>query len=176
MEKKDKKSESGATRVNKTRLIKEVARELREKTGSRPRPQDICRACAARGVNVSSPQVSQALAGTDLAFRQKRGADKPPSGREEFTQRIFPDPAAAIGLISIDDLIAARKYVLQVGTLEKATAALVAFRQFGSGEAKTGPREDVSSTRADVSSEGAGHDRSPSDHDAGVAPEMRKVV
>jgi len=167
MEKKDKKLESGATRVNKTSVIREVARELREKTGSRPRPQDICRACAARGVNVSSPQVSQALAGTDLAFRQKRGADKP--------QRTFTDPATAFGLISIDDLIAARNYVLQVGTLEKATAALVAFRQFGSGEAKTGPRADVSSTRADVSSEGAGHDRSPPDHDAG-APEMRKVV
>jgi hypothetical protein len=163
MMKKAKNPKSDASRVNKTQKIREAARKLLEKTGSRPRPKDIIRELEGEKIAVTSPQVSQALAGTDLAFRQKRAIRK--------TQADFPDPSTAIGLVSVDDLIAARDYVLTVGTLDKAIAALVAFRQFRSGEAKTAPRS-LSNAVDGISSEGRGNDRSPEDN-ATVVSEMR---
>jgi hypothetical protein len=164
MMKKAKNPKSDVSRVNKTQKIREAARKLLEKTGSRPRPKDIISELEGDEIAVTSPQVSQALAGTDLAFRQKRAIRK--------TQADFPDPATAIGLVSVDDLIAARDYVLKVGALKKAMAALVALRQFG-GEAKADDRA-LGDAGEGVSSEASGRDRSPPDDTKG--PAWRKAV
>lgn len=129
MAEKPRKSDSRKEKVNKTKEIKRVAEELFKNTGSRPRPRDIVRELEDQGISVTSPQVSQALAGTDLAFRQKRGARK--------TQVDFSDPSAAMRIASFDDVAAAREYVRKVGTLEKARAALTVLAQFRSGEANS---------------------------------------
>lgn len=156
MMKKAKNPKSDVSGVNKTQKIREAARKLLEKTGSRPRPKDIITELEGEKIAVTSPQVSQALSGTDLAFRQKRATRK--------ARPDFPDLSTAIGLVSVDDLIAARDYVLKVGTLDQAVAALVAFRQFRKGEAKTGARP-VSDVGEIVSLEEP--DRSPPDDTAG---------
>ena len=163
MMKKAKNPKSDVSGVNKTQKIREAARKLLEKTGSRPRPKDIITELEGEKIAVSSPQISQALSGTDLAFRQKRATRK--------TRPDFPDLSTAIGLVSVDDLIAARDYVLKVGTLDKAIAAIVAFRQFRGDEAKTAP-QPVSDVGEIVSLEGRDTDRSPSD-DGTKGSEMR---
>ena len=132
-ENKNRPSRARLGRLNKTLLIKQVARELRDKTESRSRPRDICRTLSSMGVNVSSPQVSQALAGTDLAWRQKlRATQAEPSGLCDPFE--VPSFESAIAQIGLDDLIFARDYVLKVGTLEKAVSALVVFKQLKKGE------------------------------------------
>jgi uncharacterized protein YhaN len=127
MAEKPRKSDSRKEKVNKTKEIKRVAEELFKNTGSRPRPREIVKELKDQKVVVTSPQVSQALSGTVLAFRQKRRARK--------TEVDFSDPSAAMTIASFDDVVAAREYVQKVGTLEKARAALTVLAQFRDGEA-----------------------------------------
>ena len=65
MTKKAKNPKSDVSRVNKTQKIRDVAQKLLEKNGSRPRPRDIIAELEGEKIVVTSPQVSQALAGTD---------------------------------------------------------------------------------------------------------------
>ena len=85
---------------------------------------------------------------------------------------MFPEPTLALGQVSIEDVIKARNFVADVGTIEKAMAALVALKQFG-GEAKAGDRA-LGDAGEGASSEASGRDRSPPDDTKG--PTWRKVV
>jgi|688.fasta_scaffold151684_2 hypothetical protein len=151
-----------AVPVNKTLEIRKVARQM-VAVGKPPRPIEIVAQLKARGIDITSAHVSTALANTDFAFRRNRPDWERP-------QVVFPDPTLALGQVSIDDVIKARKFVVDLGTIEKAMAALVALKQFG-GEAKTGPRP-VSDVGEIVSLEEP--DRSPPDDTKGRR--MRKVV
>lgn len=106
-------------RLNKTALIRKTAQELQTKMPL-VRPRDIVKALEKQGVDVTSPQVSMALRGTNLAYRQKRTY----AGRP---QRNLSQRAADV---SVDDVLKAREFVRQIGSVEKADAALFAYRQF----------------------------------------------
>ncbi|MEI7927366.1 MAG: hypothetical protein WCH40_02370 [Verrucomicrobiales bacterium] len=114
--------------VNKTAEIRKAARALVLK-GMPPRPMDIKARLKKSGIEVTSPQVSTALAGTEFAFRRNR---------EEWARprSLFPEPTLALSQVSIDDVLEARKFVERLGSLEKAMAALVALGQFGGGASK----------------------------------------
>ena len=141
----------GCEPVNKTAEIRKAARALVLK-GMPPRPMDIVAKLKKAGIEVTSAQVSTALADTEFAFRRNREEwDRPRS--------LLPEPTLALSQVSIEDVLEARKFVERIGSLEKAMAALVALGQFG-GEAKTAPRH-VSDVGENVSSEGSGNDSSP---------------
>ena len=112
-----------AVPVNKTLEIRRVARQM-VAAGKPPRPIEIVARLEASGIDVTSAQVSTALANTNFAFRRNRTDWEGP-------QVIFPDPSVAFGQVSIDDVYKAREFVRSMGSLEKAMAALVALGQFG---------------------------------------------
>jgi len=114
--------------VNKTAEIRKAARALVLK-GMPPRPMDIKARLKKSGIEVTSPQVSTALAGTEFAFRRNREERARP-------RSLFPEPTLALSQVSIDDVLEARKFVERLGSLEKAMAALVALGQFGGGASK----------------------------------------
>ena len=146
--------------VNKAAEIRRVASVLVFQ-GKLPRPKAIREHLGRKGIVVTSQQVSMALASTEFAYR-----------RNQIDQRrppvLFPDPTLALGQVSIDDVIKAKKFVADLGTIEKAKAALVAFVQFG-GEAKTDSRA-VSDVGEIVCLEEP--DQNPSDDDT-TRSEMR---
>ena len=127
--------------LNKTREIREMARALAE-TGEAVRPRDVVKALQARKIDVSSPQVSAALKGTGLAVRQKRrylgrGLQRPPLR--------FTGPS-----VSIDDLLKARDYVERIGSVEKAVAALLAYRNFDDQKASQPQPEPTAGSQLDA--------------------------
>ncbi len=129
-----------AVPVNKTLEIRRVARQM-VAAGKPPRPVEIVARLEASGIDVTSAQVSTALANTDFAFRRNRTDWEGP-------QVIFPDPSVAFGQVSIDDVYKAQEFVRLIGSLEKAMAALVALGQFG-GEQATATEQTKSQTAAD---------------------------
>lgn len=117
--------------TSKSEAIRAIARDMVAK-GQPPRPKEIIAALRNLGITVLSSQVTTALRDTDFALRQFRvDWERPPV--------LFPEPALALSLVSLDDVFKAKKFVADLGGIEKAKAALVALVQFG-GEAKTGPR------------------------------------
>jgi hypothetical protein len=120
----------GATPVSKTAEIRKVAKRLVAQ-GKPPRPKDIVLILERAGITVTGAQVSTALANTEFAFRRNRdGWERP--------QVLFPEPALAFQLVGLEDVQMAKEFVDQIGSLEKAMAALVALQQFGGGK----PRVD----------------------------------
>jgi hypothetical protein len=114
---------------NKSLEIRRAARELVSE-GKPPRPRDIIDRLKSKGIEVLSSQVSTALRGTDLALRKTR------PGRTF----ILPDPAHALRQVSVDDILKARKFAEEMGTLEKAAASIVALGQFGGSITPKTPR------------------------------------
>ncbi len=121
--------------VNKASEIRREARGL-VLQGRAPRPIDIIARLKKREIEVTSAQVSTALAGTDFAYRRNQ---------EEWArpQSPFPEPALAFQLVGLEDVQKAKAFVEDLGSLEMAMAALVAFGQFGGGQARAGTRERV---------------------------------
>jgi hypothetical protein len=116
----------GRRQVNKTWEIRAEAKKMIE-GGRLPRPLEIIDSLAARGITVSSGQVSLALQGTGMSLRDQKA-------RLYGVHGIVPDPRAAIGAVSLDDVIRAREYIKAMGSVERAIAAIIAFREFGGGK------------------------------------------
>jgi hypothetical protein len=128
--------EQGAGRAaSKSDAIRQMAREMVLK-GQPPRPRDIVAALREQGIEVLSSQVSTALRETEFALRQLRvDWERPPV--------LFPEPAMAFQLVGLEDVQKAKKFVLEIGSLEKAMAALVAFKQFGGEQVAATERTDA---------------------------------
>lgn len=126
-------------KVNKTEAIRSMASKLAA-NGSRPRPIEVVEALKKKGIHVVGSQVSMALKGTGMEFRPA-----PRRGPAELEG--FPDLDTAVGQVGLDDLLAAREFVQRIGSLEKAMAALVAFKQFG-GEQSAATEQTKSQTAA----------------------------
>lgn len=142
--------------VNKAAEIRRVA-SLLVSQGKLPRPKAIREHLGRKGIVVTSQQVSMALANTEFAYRRNQIDQRQPPV-------LFPEPALALSMVSIDDVFKARKFVADLGGIEKAKAALVALVQFGGGEAKTA-LPALSNAVEGVSSEGRGNDRDPENND-----------
>ena len=147
--------------TSKSEAIRAIARDMVSK-GQPPRPKEIIASLRKKGIIVLSSQVTTALRDTEFALRQFRvDWERPPV--------VFPEPALALSLVSIDDVSKAKKFVADLGGIEKAKAALVALVQFG-GESKT-ISGSSSNAGEGVSSESSSNDRNPED-DATEGSEM----
>lgn len=95
--------------------IRDAARKLIFK-GKPPRPIEILEILEAKGITVSSSQVSAVLRGTELAFRQSRSnwENMPP----------------ATSMPPLEDLFKAQDFVRNMGSLETAMNALSVFSLF----------------------------------------------
>jgi hypothetical protein len=126
--------------VNKTAAIRRVA-ALLVAQGKPPRPIIIKETLKAEGIEVSSAQVSMALTDTEFAYRRNTAS-------QIRTSVMFPEPALAFQLVGLEDVQKAKKFVAEIGSLEKAMAALVALGQFG-GEQAAVTEQTKSQTAAD---------------------------
>ena len=105
--------------VNKSEEIRKVASAMKAKN-EKPRPVKIIELLKKQGIEVSSPQVSMVLKkmGFRPRKRAKAGVVKPTS--------VMP---SRNGLVTVEDLIAAKKVVSQFGSADKAIAAIQALKQ-----------------------------------------------
>lgn len=121
--KKGRKKKAAATKTapkatgergEKAEAIRAAARSI----GGKVRPRDVIAMLKDQGIEVSSAQVSTTL--RKMGMRKTKRGRKP--GRPAASAR-----AAHSGSISIDDLIAAKKLVEQLGSVEAASQALSAL-------------------------------------------------
>jgi hypothetical protein len=107
------------SKLNKSDEIRKLAKELLER-GAKPRPVTIIDTLKARGIEVSSPQVSMVLkkAGVERRPRKSKTSAAPTtktssvSGGESFT---------------VHQLLAAKKFVEMIGSAKQAMAVLDAL-------------------------------------------------
>ncbi|HUY31205.1 MAG TPA: hypothetical protein VMV69_00385 [Pirellulales bacterium] len=119
--KRAKKKEATATAAissngagsTKADAIREIAKGMAKPV----RPMDVRAALAAKGIEATSGQISSVLKGMGMRRRRRKGA----AGRSTSAAR-----ATSVS-ISIDDLVAAKKLVGQVGSIEKVKEALAAL-------------------------------------------------
>ena len=109
------KSRNGAAKHgNKAEAIRAAAKSL----GGKVRPRDVIANLKDQGISVSSAQVSQTLKA--MGMRKVRRGRKPGAvGASRATNGSTS--------ITIDDLIAAKKLVAQLGSIEAASQALSAL-------------------------------------------------
>lgn len=129
-DKSDGRTKSPGLVVNKAAEIRRIA-SLLVAQGDLPRPKTIRERLRRKGISVTSQQVSMALAKTEFAYRRNQVDQRPPV--------LFPEPTLALAQVSIDDVIKAKAFVADVGTIEKAMAALVALKQFGGESSEDEP-------------------------------------
>lgn len=107
--------------TNKSEEIRRIAKGMKEK-GEKPRPVVIIAQLKKQGIAVSSPQVSMVL---------KRMGFRPRKRRKSGEPVVAAVPRSAGGAkISVEDLVAAKKAVAQLGGLNRALAAIQALKQF----------------------------------------------
>jgi len=129
VEKKPTPEKKAAKDVNKSEEIRKLATAMKVK-GEKPRPVAIIAALKKQGVDVSSPQVSMVLKrmGFRPRKRRKNGSVKETVG--VATTRKTATGGA--GTISIEDLLAAKKVVAQLGGTDRALATIAALKRFES--------------------------------------------
>jgi hypothetical protein len=112
--KRTKKTGENGT-VNKAQAIRDAAKEM---GGKKVRPKDVIVALAAKGITVSSPQVSSTLkaAGYRKTHRQGR-----PVGSKNKSHS--PAHHEANGL-TLEHLMAAKALISKLGSVEAAKKAL----------------------------------------------------
>jgi len=114
--------------VNKSEEIRKVATAMKEK-GEKPRPVVIIAELKKRGIAVSSPQVSIVLKKMGMRPARGRKAGRKAAG----TKPVAPAKVVSrSAVISIDDLLAAKKVAAQLGGTDRALAALAALKRFES--------------------------------------------
>jgi hypothetical protein len=113
--KKTRVRKKGAA-VNKAQEIRRAARQLVAQ-GKPPRPKVIKEILEAEGIEVSSAQVSTALADSEFAFRRNR------DGWDQLhaAENLNAEP------VSLKELNAAEQFAKTVGGQERALAAVVAL-------------------------------------------------
>jgi hypothetical protein len=109
--------------VNKSAEIRKVA----QAKGGKVRPKDVIAELKAKGITVSSPQVSMVL--KRMGFRRRRRATAK-AARVEVRQQIKALVAGrASGPVTVDDLLVARRMADQLGGTDRAIAALAALKR-----------------------------------------------
>ena len=104
--------------LNKSEEIRKLAREMQGR-GEKPRPVTIVKALAARGITVSSAQVSMVLKreGVERRPRKSRAPAAAPAGSGFSSSESF----------TVHQLLAAKKFVEMVGSPRQALALLDAL-------------------------------------------------
>jgi hypothetical protein len=107
-------SANGST--TKADQIREVAGGMEKPV----RPRDVIAVLKAQGVKASSAQVSTVLRGMGMKRKRRRKAAAGGAA-----------PLVANNSLNIDDLVAAKKLLAQVGSIEKVKEALAALARLG---------------------------------------------
>ncbi|HWB14103.1 MAG TPA: hypothetical protein VG826_33060 [Pirellulales bacterium] len=106
---------NGSAATSKAERIRQVAKAMKKPV----RPRDVIAALAGEGIAVSSAQVSMTLRA--MGMRRKRRGRKP-------VEAAHSRPAtAASGTLSLDSLLAAKKLVVALGSVEAAKSAVDAL-------------------------------------------------
>lgn len=119
--------------VNKSEEIRNVAGEMKAK-GEKPRPVAIIAELKKKGIAVSSPQVSIVL--KKMGFRptrgRKAGGAKGRSVKAPAATKRTSAGVAGTAVVSVEDILAAKKVAQQLGGTDKAIAALAALKRIES--------------------------------------------
>jgi len=129
VEKKPAADKKPAKDLNKSAEIRKLATVMKEK-GEKPRPVVIVAALKKQGIDVSSPQVSMVLKRMGFRPRKRR-----PNGSMKETAGVAVARKSATGrtgAISIEELLAAKRAVSQLGGTDRALAAIAALKRFES--------------------------------------------
>jgi hypothetical protein len=126
VEKKTIADKKPAKDLNKSEEIRKFATSMKEK-GEKPRPVLIVAALKKQGIVVSSPQVSMVLKRMGFRPRKRR-----PNGSATEPVAVRTSALGRTGTISVEDLIAAKKVVAQLGGTDRALAAIAALKRFES--------------------------------------------
>jgi hypothetical protein len=109
--------------VNKSAEIRKIA----QSKGGKVRPKDVIAELKAKGITVSSPQVSMVL--KRMGFRRRRRATAK-AARVEVRQQIKALVGGRTsGPVTVDDLLVARRMADQLGGTDRAMAALAALKR-----------------------------------------------
>lgn len=119
-----KKPVASKKEINKSEEIRKVANAMKAK-GEKPRPVVIIETLKKQGIEVSSPQISMVL--KKMGFRPRKRSK---AGKAAGVVKPISVKPSRNGLVTIDDLIAAKKVVGQFGSADKAIAAIQALKQF----------------------------------------------
>jgi hypothetical protein len=129
VEKKTTPEKKAAKDVNKSEEIRKLAKAMQEKS-EKPRPVAIIAALKKQGIDVSSPQVSMVLKRMGFRPRKRR---KNGSAKETVGVAAARKPSAGrTDKISIEDLLAAKRVVAQLGGTDRALATIAALKRFES--------------------------------------------
>ena len=118
-----KKAKMAEPMSSKADLIRKVAGIIKAK-GEKPRPTEIAKILKEEGVTVAPAQVSMTLKAAGYRPLRKRRKGKKAAGGVAAAPK-----AAKSSLVSIDDLLAAKKAVAALGGTEKALEAIQALRR-----------------------------------------------
>lgn len=128
-----KTSVKKSTDVNKSEEIRTVAKAMKAK-GMKPRPSLIVSELKAKGVKVAPAQVSGVLKRMGFRPLRRRSKAKPAAGAAAAPKSApGKHPVKTAGqsaVLSVDDLLAAKKMAGSLGGTEKAIAALQALKRF----------------------------------------------
>lgn len=109
--------------VNKSSEIRKIA----QAKGGRVRPKDVIAELKAKGITVSSPQVSMVL--KRMGFRRRRRAAAAHLRAAVRHQARVIAGTRAKGPVTVDDLLLARRMADQLGGADRAIAALTALKK-----------------------------------------------
>jgi transposase len=123
----EKKADRKPADVNKSEEIRKLATAMKAK-GEKPRPVTIIATLKAKGVEVSSPQVSMVLKRMGFRPRKRRKAGSLAAAVAAANKAAGKSKSKS--RISVEDLVAAQKAVGRLGGLDRALAAIEALRQF----------------------------------------------
>lgn len=115
--------------VNKSEEIRKVANSMILK-GEKPRPVLIIAELKERNITVSSPAVSMVLKRMGLKTKKRAKAGSAP--RKAAVVNRAPVTPASKAVISIEDLLAAKKVAAQLGGTDRALETLAALKRIES--------------------------------------------
>lgn len=115
--------------VNKSEEIRKVANDMLLK-GEKPRPVLIIAELKKKNITVSSPAVSMVLKRMGLKTKKRAKAGSAP--RKAGVAKRAPVSPASKAVISLDDLLAAKKVAAQLGGTDRALEALAALKRIES--------------------------------------------
>jgi arginine repressor len=106
---------NGSAETSKAERIRQVAKAMKKPV----RPRDVIAALAAEGITVSSALVSMTLKGMGMRRRRR--------GRKSAGAAPGRPAMSASGTLSLDSLLAAKKLVVALGSVEAAKTAVDAL-------------------------------------------------
>ena len=102
-----------ASKLNKSEEIRKLAKELQDR-GEKPRPVTIVNTLKAKGIEVSSPQVSMVL--------KKAGVERRPRKAKTDAAPSTASTASGNEAFTVHQLLAAKRFVQMIGSAKQAMA------------------------------------------------------